>query len=103
MADLEMMVCLNDQRRFINVNPADNMRAIEQACFGVYQMKRKTQHQRFQVQFYETQYKTFVDFESNESKFKQLLNLLASSSSPPKPDVHWQLRIIHTVLENGRL
>ena len=98
----EMMVCFRDQRRFIQVKLTDSNSAIQQACFHVYDLNRSSGSRSFQIQFYQSEYQQFVDLETNELKFVQLLALLASSEAPPRPDIHWCLRIIETTMSNTR-
>lgn len=100
--ELKMMVRFHDQRRSIHVKPADSDDAVKQACFHIYNLDRTSGSRSFQIQFYLTEYQEFVDLETNEFEFRQLLALLASSEAPPTTDIRWRLRIIETTMNNTR-
>ncbi len=97
---LTMLVCWKQQRRLINLKSDDDLNTIEKSVNNIYDLQQSNHFYKYQLQYYDPIYQTFIDLYSETiQRFQQLVQELLLSNAPSKNEKIWRLRIILKAIE----
>jgi len=100
---ITMRVHWEEQRRPIKINIHDDLNAIEKNISNTYQLQQINNLYKYQIQFYDSNCKTYMDlYPATFDQFQQLLHKLLSPSAPPQSTKEWILKIVSKTVETIR-
>ena len=85
----------NVHRRPIQIQDDDSLSDIERSCYDLFSVSSRDDTNGFQVQFYDRNFKVYVDLcDGTWNDFQQLRRLLSSQCAPMRTAKEWQLKLV---------
>jgi hypothetical protein len=95
-----MVVVWEKQRRQIKIKLNDDLNSIAERINQCYQLKQGNHLHEYQIQYYDSNYQSFMDlYPDSFGEFQQILRKLFSSEAPPRSAKEWMLKIVPKTIQ----